>query len=336
VARVEGSGEQLAARLRAGFGPLAVAGQMGCGKSTELAAAEAALRPGGITCAVQMDRLLDMRHVDVEDVYRHLGNALFEEIRADAERFPAMMAIAVSQVGELRNSGRRDLLLSALREIAQAAPHHRKASLLIDGLEKCSETDARKVVRTLLGFADEANLAIVVPTSMVTGPDAHELLSSMEVFPIRAVLVDGEPSELAERGRLFFWDLALRRLGGPLLDLVKVVHRAAVSSGGVPRVFLQLLRDAKRYAVLAERDDPTLSDLEDAERDHAEHLERLLSQGDVSGLRAADNTTGREIDPGRRLRFLLHGLLLEYKAADRVFVRPAPLLSRALAHENAA
>jgi hypothetical protein len=138
------------------------------------------------------------------------------------------------------------------------------------------------------------------------------------------------------RGRQFFFSLALRRLGGPLLDLVEVVRRAAVSSGGVPRVFLQLLRDAKRYAMLAEREEPDLSDLEDAERDHAEHLERLLGQGDVAALRAADNTPGREIDPGKRLRFLLHGLLIEYKAEGRDFVRPAPLLSRALAHQSAA
>jgi hypothetical protein len=327
VPRPEGSGEALAARLRAGFGPLAVAGQMGCGKSTELAAAEVKLRAGRTTCTIcriQMDRLFDMRkEIPVEEVQRALASAVFE------------VAHPLGKQNLTASVKPRDLLLAALRHVVGPGPHE-KPNLLIDGLEKCSEANARHVIRAILEFADDANLAIVVPTSMVLGPDAHDLLDAMEVFPVRAVLVDGGPQALAERGRAFFFDMALRRLGGPLGDIAELVNRAAVSSGGVPRAFLQLLRDAKRYAALAERDEPTLPDLEDAERDHAEHLERLLDQGDADALRAAADTTGRELDKSRRLRFLLHGLLLEYKADDRVFVRPAPLLARALAHRDAA
>jgi hypothetical protein len=297
---------------------------MGCGKSSELAAAEVRLHAGWITCRIQMDRLFDMRkEIPVEDVQRALASAVFERGYPGGNKH-------LTTTGEPR-----DLVLAVLRDLAGVGPP-RKPNLLIDGLEKCSEANARQVIRAILEFADDANLAIVVPASMVTGPDAHDLLDAMEVFPVRAVLVDGEPQELAERGRAFFFDMALRRLGGPLENLAALVNRAAVSSGGVPRAFLQLLRDAKRYAALAERDEPTLPDLEDAERDHAEHLERLLDQGDADALRAAADTTGRELDKARRLRFLLHGLLLEYKAVDRVFVRPAPLLARALAHRDAA
>jgi hypothetical protein len=49
-----------------------------------------------------------------------------------------------------------------------------------------------------------------------------------------------------------------------------------------------------------------------------------------------DGSEGLEVDPERRLRFLTHGLLLEYKVGDRIVVHPAPLLAGILARSRAA
>jgi hypothetical protein len=118
-------------------------------------------------------------------------------------------------------------------------------------------------------------------------------------------------------------------------ELAHVLDRAAEASGGIPRTFLQLVMDAATYARLSNREMPSMDDLRDAMNDHAESLRRLLNKGDVAALREADGTDGLEVDPERRLRFLTHGLLLEYKIGDRIVVYPAPLLAGILASKAA-
>jgi hypothetical protein len=58
--------------------------------------------------------------------------------------------------------------------------------------------------------------------------------------------------------------------------------------------------------------------------------------GDIDQLRAADGTTGVEIPEERRLRLLMHGLLLEYRVQQGVVVHPAPLLDSLLKRGEAA
>jgi len=55
VHRPEGSGEELAALVHHGFNLIAVAGPMGSGKSTELAAASEKLKTWGTACVVHLD-----------------------------------------------------------------------------------------------------------------------------------------------------------------------------------------------------------------------------------------------------------------------------------------
>lgn len=362
VRRPEGSGEELAALVQHGFNLIAVAGPMGSGKSTELAAAAAKLRSWGMACVVHLDQSLDMRNIEVDDVYKLIARTLDSSVRQyhpgqeSAESRRALVSIVRPEVGTMISIHPK--LVAALREVARLQP----LVLLVDGLEKSTEETSRRIVSALLDVAEEVSLIVVVPPSLVNGPTSYELLSRAKVFPIGAIRMHGGVSELIEdggkRGNIksglkegnvrgawflsgldFLPEVAARRLGLIAGEhaLYEVIHEAALLSGGIIRVFLQLLRDAKRYASLVDRELPTNKDLVEAAKDHAEHLERLLGPGDIAALRAADGTNGAEIQPiERRLRFLVHGLLLEYKIDGRTVVHPAPLLQNVLERKDAA
>ncbi|MEP7122075.1 MAG: ATP-binding protein [Byssovorax sp.] len=343
VKRPEGSGDELAALVKHGFNLIAVAGPMGSGKSTELSAAAAKLRSWAMACEVQLDQHLDMRNVDVDSVYELIARLLSNMLGQTRPRAEiASSQGALSMVSPLVHAPTpiHQRFVAALREVRRLG----SLVLLVDGLEKSTEEMARRIVNALLDVVEEGSLIVVVPPSLVNGPTSYDLLNRAKVFPLGAVTKTQEPwtPEMVQReqNRLFFlFNVADRRLGGldPLGELFNVVTSAIELSGGIVRVFLQLLRDAKRYASLVERETPTKDDLFEAAKDQSEHLERLLGPGDIAALRAADGTNGAEIQPiERRLRFLVHGLLLEYRIDGRTVVHPAPLLNDVLARKDAA
>ena len=344
VKRPEGSGEELAALVEHGFNLIAVAGPMGSGKSTELASAAAKLRSWGTACEVHLDQDLDMRNIEVGDVYGQIARTLSRVIgqgRPEAEITQAKDALEAVNPRLQESSSIYQRFVGALREVRRFGP----LVLLVDGLEKSTEELSRRIVSALLDVVEEGSLIVVVPPSLVNGPTSYDLLNRAKVFPVGAIYVrnnDRTPESTARMvASVFFWtNVAERRLDGLYshnIEFDQVVFLAASMSGGIIRVFLQLLRDAKRYASLIEREIPTTEDLAEAAKDHAEHLERLLGPGDIAALRAADGTNGAEIQPiERRLRFLVHGLLLEYKIDGRTVVHPAPLLRDVLARKDAA
>jgi hypothetical protein len=343
VKRPEGSGEELAALVQHGFNLIAVAGPMGSGKSTELAAAAAKLKSWGTACEVHLDQDLDMRNIEVEDVYRQIVTMLLRVIgqshpEAEIEQIKGALGSVINTLRASASIHQR--FVAALREVRRLGP----LVLLIDGLEKSTEEMSRRIVIALLDVVEEGSLIVVVPPSLVVGPMSYDLLNRAKVFSVGAIPMPEAThtpilNQREHTGTIFFITVALERLEGiaPGGQLLGVVAEAIVKSGGIIRVFLQLLRDAKRYASLVERENPTKADLAEAAKDHAEHLERLLGPGDIAALRAADGTNGAEIQPiERRLRFLVHGLLLEYKIDGRTVVHPAPLLRDVLAGKDAA
>ena len=185
----------------------------------------------------------------------------------------------------------------------------------------------------LLQIQGEAALVIVVPPSLVVGPTSLLVVDDrLRVFPIRAVPVSPDDAEARwQEGRGFLIRIAVHWLALPAplpTKFVRLLERAATQSGGVPRVFLQILRNAGMYATLAGRALPFEEDFFDAERDQHDTLTRILRDGDYAILRSADGTDGKEVPIDRRLRFLSHGLLLEYGIAERTIVHPAPLIER--------
>ncbi|HSN97037.1 MAG TPA: hypothetical protein VLS89_02030 [Candidatus Nanopelagicales bacterium] len=293
------------------------------GKSTELAAAQQALYKDRFAFRIGIDLTFDMRRIQAGEVFTHILQK-FVAARPDAD-VETKLHLAEDLVGGDRRDFRRDLARKALRAVGNA-------TLLVDGLEKADENAARAVAEELFALGDDADIVLVVPAALAYGPGAAILGEDVRLFPVRPVLVWGSPREDAIHGRLFLREVALRHLDQERPDdnLLDIVDRECVPSGGIPRVLLQLLRDAHRHAIVAGRSTPNMDDLMQAEHDHGEHLRRSLLPGDVEALIKAEGQDGSEVPLDRKLRFLLQGHLLEYRRGDHVVMHMAPTLARAL------
>lgn len=335
VPRPMGDGRRLASMLRAGLGPFAVAGPVGSGKSTELSTAglELHLTSTFFATDISLDQLMNMRNFSAAKLLWVLVSTLVEEI-------PKHRSLELELPEEIRSllmGGRPDMraapgpysdaFLAAVREMKRKSPTLQIA-ILLDGLEKCPEEQARMAVRTILSLKEEVELAFVVPPSLVIGPENIELLSELRVFPIRPVPVLEEQGARWKEGRQFLTDVFSRRMGEDVSTeaLAPLLETAAISSGGLPRTFLQLMRDAGGYAAVANRELPTRDDLDNAMRDQADSLRRLLRDGDMRAMQEADGSDGLEMAIDRRIRLLTHGLLLENEVDDKIIVRMHPLL----------
>jgi hypothetical protein len=335
VRRPDGGGEELAEWIKAGAETVAIAGPVGSGKSTELAWAASCLQGGFVVIQVPLDRLLDMRHVTEEEAVVHVVKRVVHVARNELGLVLSDALLQrVAQPYGVQGLADRDLLRSALREVA-AKSRQGAIVLLLDGLEKCEAEIAVRVVRPLLDVRDESRVVFVVPYSVVVGRHAHELQANVDRwFFIRAVSVRPNQGQRSHEGRQFLREIVRVRLDlrtlRPTQELAPLLDRAAEASGGVPRSFLQIVRAAASYAAMDDRELLTLDDLEAAMHDHAESMERLLVEGDIGHLLAADGKSGVAIPEERRLRLLMQGLLLEYKTDTGTVVHPAPLLVRAL------
>lgn len=335
VTRPMGDGCRLASMVRAGLGPFAVAGPVGSGKSTELSTAALELTGDFFTVTTLLDQRMNMRELSAARLLWTLGRALFEALstnqtldRKFAYRNHPLLTEAHPLFVERQEPGPyRDAFLAAARELKRQSSTLQVA-IFLDGLEKCPEEQARMAVRTILSLRDEVELAFVVPPSLVIGPENVELLSELRIFPIRPVPVLEESGARWKEGRQFLADIFSRRMGTDVSTeaLAPLIETAAIFSGGLPRTFLQLMRDAGGYAAVANRELPTRDDLDNAMRDQADSLSRLLRDGDMREMYTADGSDGLELPIDRRVRLLTHGLLLENEVNDKVIVRMHPLL----------
>jgi hypothetical protein len=148
---------------------------------------------------------------------------------------------------------------------------------------------------------------------------------------LRPLAVRAEHGPSWREGRAFLTQIVCKRLGIAAAPdaAVSVLDRAAEASGGIPRVFLQLVQDAAFYASIAGREWPDADDLRQSMRDQVSSLRRLLRPGDLATLQSARGTDGLEVDVERRVRFLGHGLLLEYGEAEETRGVPDAAAGRA-------
>jgi hypothetical protein len=112
-----------------------------------------------------------------------------------------------------------------------------------------------------------------------------------------------------------------------------LLERAVKNSGGLPRVFLQLVTDAGTYARV-KRDEawPDDSDLQDAIADQQESFRRALLPGDTDAINAVAGSDGRELDLPRRVRLLAQGILLERIHRGSLFLETHPLVTQAVSY----
>lgn len=341
--------DHLGKSLEKSHSPFLIAGAAGVGKSTEVARAASWLsrRPKIGAVLVRIDRQYDMRMVGEAQLLEAILHALPSfRVGQFARRLKELTGTSVPP--EFTSSDPRRVL-DALKAEVQSFTNitQRRLVVIVDGLEKCPEKLAGQLVRALLELRELFTVAVVVPPSLVVGPGNQDLvqLYDARIYAIRAVYIgtyikEGgwgvEPGSLADAGQRFFFDLAERRLG-PLTEtppeFQEQIRWMAYYSGGVPRVFLRLLELAHSSAQVADREWPQVSDFNDAVREEQSGLELALRDGDLDELRALKKHEKRDIEIPieRRLRFLGHGVLLEYETAmEPRLVRVTPLLSRLL------
>lgn len=293
VARGDQSGGEYLARLvEASPQNIILVGPAGIGKSTELA--QAAGKLGRKARLVRMDRLLNLQQATRGDLMKRLGDHL---LGGEHESYSSL----------------EDYLLGVLRNIEQRL-------LLLDGLEKAPEEVARGFVQFLFDHPEDIQSVVVLPPTLAMGPMSYPIASQSRVVPMR---VQNEPIP-------FLLAVLERRLStGDWPEGFRTGARGvAYLSGGVARVFLQIILNAGTNAALAGREWPNDEDFYTATKTQADSLVMLLREGDREVLRAAKalENAGIEIPLERRLRLLSHGLLLEIELSGKVMVVPIPLL----------
>jgi hypothetical protein len=328
-ARPRCGGAALAARIAADELPLVVTGPTGVGKSTELAAAVAALSSmGWLANWVRLDDVFPDGGAASAAVLHHaVASRLTEALSTsvDATELPS-----TSLVSDLRASDPHfsrgfglvrptDALARAAAGELSAAHENRPVALLIDGLDRLSDDVARSLALALTDLIPEVRIAATVAPTLVYGEDAFLLLD--RVYPFAIGNLDPE----AEVDRQFLVEVAHGR-GDAAPEAV--LARAARSSGGMIGSYLRLVAACHAAAHVAGRELPNDDDVAQAERDQSEQVRRLLLRGDLGVILEAEGTDGVEVPPERRARLLAQGLLIEYGVPPDVVVRAHPAVHR--------
>lgn len=342
VRRPWGSGDRLASLILAGLSPIAVTGASGSGKTTELGRAALALAERDVfPLLLHVDALVDLADPSPDLVLYVVAEAMLDQvIQQRPEVVPSKQVIADIRASDPRlgrGSGTRrlprDLMAQVAEEILRLVDMPGMA-LLLDGLDRAPIEVARAAARAFVNVRDALPVVLVVDPSLANGPESRELLQRFRIFPLPAIpTVAGAHG--ADRGRAFLTEVLERRLGAELPSaLLPVAQRAAERSGGLIRSFNELLADAVSYAAVDAGGLPGEDALDEAIRDRADAIRRLLRDGDLGALADAAGTDGLEIEVERRVRFLSHGLLLEYPAGEDMVVAPHPLLQRLIANRQ--
>lgn len=341
VVRPTGGGDAIASWVAAGGSTVLVGGPTGVGKSTELARAAQALTTTHVACLVQVDRMTNVHRLSADELMRLIAQRLVVVAR-DQLHLPisAELAGAASNVhtaalvaSDMFHASGPSTARAALEEIARRSEQGR-VTLLIDGLEKLPPGPSmQEVFEALSRLPDLLDLIVVIPWHSVFGGGTEAILRAGERLH-RILPLDPEGLGAAET-KAFFFSLLLSRL--PDFELPAPVwlllERTVVTSGGLPRVFLQLVADAGTYARV-KRDEawPNDSDLQDAIADQQESFRRALLPGDTEAIKAVTGTDGRELDLQRRVRLLAQGILLERARDGRVVLETHPLAAQAVLH----
>jgi hypothetical protein len=327
VKRPWGGGDALARLLAQGLSPIAVFAPTGTGKTTELLRAAEVLARSSLVFHVDLPSIgaadlpapvlvWELTRTLVEQwVERDLAvlptRLLIKDLRASNPRLPA---------GDGKVRRPIEMLHAALAELHGVAP---RVVVMLDGLDTVPVGPAREHAEALLGIKRSCVLVVAVGPELVSGPDSQVVLDGYRLFAVPT-----PPMALAHDDAVaFLVAIVERRLGALPPVVAAVVRRAAERSGGAIGRFLDLVVGAAGYASAL---DGLNEGLDDALRDAAEGMRRLLVHGDAAALRDVAGSAGLEMDLERRTRLLRQGLLLEYAHGEDVVLTPSPLLARSL------
>jgi len=327
VARPTSGGDAIAKWVVAGGSTVLVSGPTGVGKSTELAHAAQALRSTRVACLMQIDRLANMHRLSANELMRLIADGLIALAR-DQLKLPISDKLASFQTG-----GAHVARLAAA-EVERLSQQGRLA-LLVDGLEKLLPgPGAREIFDALSSLPESVDLIVVIPWHAAFGGGTESILRPGEHLH-RVAALDTTGEEAVATADFFARVLArrLRSVDGLPKSMTPLMARAFVASGGIPRVFLQLLADAGTYA-RAKRGEtwPDASDLNEAIADQEHSFRRALLRGDTKAISEIIGTDGRELDLERRVRLLAQGILIERIRNGRVSLEAHPLVAHAIQH----
>ena len=347
VARPDSVWERVLKRLDQGLAPIAIVGPSGAGKSTELVEVARMLTPHRLVApclqdhvqnpgvmAFQGEKLLGLAASML--IHRSQGASLGLSdsflhrwvVPAQPGAFGALSPLFDSPADAMRE------LIAELKTMRGS----QRPLVLLDGLERQDDAAIRSSLDAFRPFLTSLDLVVVLPARWTSDDAFSTVLDGYRIEALRPLAVRAEHGPSWREGRAFLTQIVCKRLGIAAAPdaAVSVLDRAAEASGGIPRVFLQLVQDAAFYASIAGREWPDADDLRQSMRDQVSSLRRLLRPGDLATLQSARGTDGLEVDVERRVRFLGHGLLLEYGEAEETRVFPTPLLEGLLALRAAA
>lgn len=327
VPRPTSGGDAIAAWIVAGGSTVLISGPTGIGKSTELAQAARELTAARTACLAQIDRLTNIHHLVADKLLRLLAHRLVEQAQRSRLPISPDLTKVVAGVGA---SG-MTAVKAAVNEIGRLV-QPRRIAFLIDGLEKLFPSSlAREIFDALSQLPESVDLIVVIPGHAAFGGGTEPILRGGERLH-RVAVIDTE-GEAAVEAANFFRRVLEARLGVDALPdpVAQLLGTAVRASGGIPRVFLQLMADAGTYArVKRGADWPDDSDLDEALRDQQDSFRRALLPGDTAAIERVAGTDGRELDLERRLRLIAQGILLERSRSGRVSLVAHPLVVDAL------
>ncbi len=310
VPRVNSASEEIVKWLLADRSPVLLGGPTGVGKSTELNHAAQLLEPHRLVCLLPLDRWENMRRLSAEQMLRHIARRV-ALVATDQQGLLLSPDLKRLLDREGHGTSAPEFARLVLTEVSRLS-RKGKVTLLFDGLEKVPEgSTSTKLFDALASLPEEVQLVAVIPYQAAFGPRAETILRPGERFvSARALEVAGDPGRA---GRAFLHDLLRSRVDEDVVARghSEVVEEAAELSGGIPRTFLQLMADASTYAQHHQAAWPDPNDLRLAVWDQVDTFRRLLLPGDANAARSALGTDGRELNLGRKVRMMSHGILLE-------------------------
>lgn len=361
VERTDSAGDEIAQWILADRSPLLVGGPAGVGKSTELARAAELLQRERVACLVQLDRFENMRRLTPERMLFRIADRIaglateILHLSLSADLQGKLQQLMATLRGDWQPDFTGVSILSALCNEVARISRQGTITLLIDGLEKVPMgPESLDLFDALALLRNDIELVVTIPWHAAFGPQSETVIRAGERFvAVRPLNVQ---DEAGEPGREVLRKVLIQRLQLPeyALEPSTIVQafsrsldeeRASVAakrnivndairwSGGLPRVFLQLLADAGSYAKLRRSDPwPIDVDLNDACADQTDSFRRLLLPGDIDAIRAAVGTGGSELELERKVRLMAHGVLLERMRDGTRYLDVHPLAQAAFAN----
>jgi hypothetical protein len=330
----------------AGGSTVLVSGPTGVGKSTELAQAAQALQRTRVACLARLDRIENIRELTADILLRILAANLVKLAHEELE-FPIsrdLLSTATppvdnrdkTAIAEYFRSSGVNLIRTAVAEVGRVSPTGRIA-LLVDGLEKLLPgPGTREIFDVLSQLPESVDLVVVIPWHAAFGGGTESVLRAGERLH-RVAALDTHGKEGLDTARFLERVLARRLCAGDDVpaQLSPLLGVAFQASGGIPRVYLQLIADAGTYArVKRAAAWPEDSDLRDAIADQQDSFRRALLPGDTDAIQRTAGTDGRELDLERRIRLLAQGILLERVRDGAVILEVHPLAAPAIGQSS--